>query len=105
MKFLIALALLAVAVSARPDVAVKTQELDITPEGSFKYNYELDDGTAANAEGDANNVSGSYKYKTPEGENVEINYVADAFGYQPQGTHVPAQLAKIFSYIRSTYKA
>nr|XP_019545185.2 larval cuticle protein LCP-17-like [Aedes albopictus]XP_019545617.2 larval cuticle protein LCP-17-like [Aedes albopictus] len=104
MKFLIALTVLVAVASARPDVMVKNQELDITPDGTFKHQYELDDGTAAGAEGNANNVNGFYRYRTPEGENVEISYVADALGYQPQGAHVPAQLTKVLNYIRSNYK-
>lgn len=100
----IALALLIAVASARPDVMVKNQELDISPDGTFKHNYELDDGTLVRAEGDANTVNGLYRYKSPQGENVEITYVADALGYHPQGAQVPAQLTKVLNYIRSNYK-
>lgn len=93
-----------VASEARPEVMVKTQELDIAADGTFKHNLELDDGTVARAEGDANNVNGYYKYPTPEGETVEVTYVADALGYHPQGKYVPAQLAKVLNYIRTNLK-
>ncbi|XP_055612708.1 larval cuticle protein LCP-17-like [Uranotaenia lowii] len=106
MKSLVILSLFMVIMStvARPEVMVKTQELDIASDGTFKHNYELDDGTVARAEGDANNVNGFFKYQTPEGENVEITYMADALGYHPQGSHIPAHLTKVLNYIRSTNK-
>lgn len=34
-------------------------------------------------------AQGSYSYTSPEGERVEVSYIADANGFQPQGSHIP----------------
>lgn len=34
-------------------------------------------------------VSGSYKYKDPEGNDIVVTYTADEKGFVPQGAHFP----------------
>lgn len=34
-------------------------------------------------------AQGKYSFTSPEGEHIEISYVADENGYQPQGSHIP----------------
>jgi Ni,Fe-hydrogenase III small subunit len=34
-------------------------------------------------------VSGSYRYKDPEGNDIVVNYIADENGFVPQGAHLP----------------
>lgn len=94
----------AIVASARPESVIKVQELEISPDGTFKHAYELDDGTAAQAVGDADKVNGNYRYISPEGEKVEVTYLADGLGYHPQGAQVPAQIQKVLSYIRTNLK-
>lgn len=32
---------------------------------------------------------GNYKYKTPEGDQIEVEYTADEFGFRAVGAHIP----------------
>ncbi|XP_043648538.1 larval cuticle protein 65Ag1-like [Drosophila teissieri] len=102
MKFLIVfVALFAVALAAPPssssDAQVLRSESDVGPE-SFKYLYETSDGSAAQAEGQLNNVGsenealvvrGSYSFVADDGITYTVNYIADENGFQPQGAHLP----------------
>ncbi|XP_055618274.1 pupal cuticle protein Edg-78E-like [Toxorhynchites rutilus septentrionalis] len=94
----------AIVASAPAETLIKVQELEINPDGTFRHAYELDDGTAAQAVGDADKVNGNYMYISPEGEKVEVTYLADGLGYHPQGSQIPAQLQKVLSYIRTNLK-
>lgn len=62
-------------------------------DGSYSYNYETENGIAAQEEGatngDKTEAHGGYSYISPEGEQIKIEYVADENGYQPKGSHVP----------------
>lgn len=67
--------------------------------GQYSFNFLTGDGVARteqgslvpNAEGTANVVvqRGGYRYYLPNGELVEINYIADDKGYRATGTHIP----------------
>ena len=47
-------------------------------------------------------VQGSYSYQSPEGQ-VQVNYVADEFGYQPTGAHIhPAILEAVRRQVSCT---
>ncbi|XP_043649354.1 pupal cuticle protein Edg-78E [Drosophila teissieri] len=81
---------------------------DIQPEGNYNYQYETSNGIAAQEAGiGGNHASGGYSYYSPEGELVQISYVADANGYQPQGAllptppPIPAAILKSLEYIRT----
>ncbi|XP_001600141.2 cuticle protein CP14.6 [Nasonia vitripennis] len=94
---------LAVASSAPTDssspVPILRQALDgPNPDGSYNYNYETGDGTKAEESGSLRNVGseneaiaaqGSYSYTDPEGNVIEVKYIADENGFQPQGAHLP----------------
>lgn len=41
------------------------------------------------AESPSISVQGSYKYIAPDGQEVEVTYIADENGFQPQGSHIP----------------
>jgi hypothetical protein len=87
---------------AKPAEVVQN-DLEVEADG-FKYAYEIDDGTAAQAVGTNNNHEGSYKWTSPEGENFEVKYVADENGYQPTGAHIPVPhplILKAIEYIRA----
>ena len=67
------------------------------------YSYSTDDGvnreesgsTFQSAEGDINEIRGSYSWTSPEGETFTLSYVANEHGFQPQGAHVPRNNAQL----------
>lgn len=77
--------------------------------------YETDNGISAQESAQtrqigndlAQAVQGSYSYTSPEGEVVQISYVADENGYQASGSHiptpppVPAAILRALEYIRA----
>ena len=63
---------------------------EIYPDGAYEYGYETSNGISASEQGIAGKaVQGQAKWTSPEGEAVELTYVADENGYQPQGSHLP----------------
>lgn len=65
------------------------------------YSYETENGIKAEETGTLKRASspdktdvivsqGSYSYTSPEGELIQVTYVADDVGgFQPQGAHLP----------------
>lgn len=53
----------------------------------------------------AKSAQGSYSYTSPEGVQIQVNYVADENGYQPDSAAlptpppVPAAIARALEYI------
>lgn len=65
------------------------REDDVRPDG-FSTKSETDNHIVDNREGDKDgNIHGSYSWISPEGEKIEITYVADEHGYQPSGAAIP----------------
>lgn len=69
-------------------------------DGSFNYAYENGDGTRQQQTGqlkqsnfDPKNVGeavqGEYSYQGDDGQNYQVTYIADEFGYRAQGAHLP----------------
>lgn len=65
---------------------------------SYEYNYQTSNGISAGATGTLKEISkdesaivskGQYSYKTSDGENISISYIADENGFQPQGSILP----------------
>ncbi|KAH8268756.1 hypothetical protein KR018_000984 [Drosophila ironensis] len=81
---------------------------DIQPEGNYQYNYETSNGIAAQESGiGGNHATGGFSWYSPEGELVQISYLADENGYQPSGNllptppPIPAAILKSLEYIRT----
>ncbi|XP_052846138.1 pupal cuticle protein Edg-78E-like [Drosophila gunungcola] len=81
---------------------------DIAPEGHYSYAYETSNGIAAQESGlGGHQANGGFSWYSPEGELVQIQYVADENGYQPQGAllptppPIPAAILKSLEYIRT----
>ncbi|XP_011500283.1 PREDICTED: endocuticle structural glycoprotein SgAbd-8-like [Ceratosolen solmsi marchali] len=80
-------------------IAIVRQAQDISPEGSYSYSYETENGIAAaelgeprviNEEGAAAIAAqGQFQYTAPDGTPIAVSYVADENGFQPQGAHLP----------------
>lgn len=43
----------------------------------------------AGSDNEAEEVHGSYSYTSPEGQVITVNYIANEFGFQPVGDHIP----------------
>lgn len=43
----------------------------------------------AGSENEAEEVHGSYTYTSPEGQTITVNYIANEYGFQPSGDHLP----------------
>ncbi|XP_012286591.1 endocuticle structural glycoprotein SgAbd-8 [Orussus abietinus] len=68
------------------------------PDGSYSYSYETGNGIQAQEEGHLNNAGseseamsaqGGFSYTAPDGTPIQLTYVADENGFQPQGAHLP----------------
>ncbi|XP_049822713.1 endocuticle structural glycoprotein SgAbd-2-like [Aethina tumida] len=78
-------------------IPILRQDQDVREDGSYSYNYETGNGIAAQEQASvravgqdlAKSAQGSYSYTSPEGELVQISYVADENGYQAAGSHIP----------------
>ncbi|XP_044266475.1 endocuticle structural glycoprotein SgAbd-8-like [Tribolium madens] len=103
MKIFVALAVLAVAASAQrgseKDAPIVKQEQEVNFDGSYHSSYETGNGIAAqeqgqlknagNPEAEAEEVQGSFQYTAPDGTPIVLQYVANEYGFQPQGAHLP----------------
>ncbi|KAM0732567.1 Endocuticle structural glycoprotein SgAbd-1 [Formica fusca] len=118
MKFLVvSLALVAVVVAQHQQqpVAILRQAQDISPEGSYNYAYETENGISASEQGSPQPVGpkgepvvvaqGQYQYTAPDGTPIAVSYSADENGYHPQGAHlpvappVPEQIQRAVDYV------
>ncbi|XP_063700329.1 endocuticle structural glycoprotein ABD-4-like [Culicoides brevitarsis] len=95
------------------------QDFNIEPDGSYQSSYQTSNGIAAQESGTLKQTgnpeaptvvvaSGSFSYTSPEGEQIQVNYVADdEGGYQPQGAHlptpppIPPAIARALEYLQS----
>ncbi|KAJ2947177.1 hypothetical protein O0L34_g16536 [Tuta absoluta] len=77
------------ASSSDQNAEVVRYDNEIGPDGSFRYSFETNNGIAAEAQGNADSAQGSYSYTADDGTPISVSYVADANGYQPQGSHFP----------------
>ncbi|XP_072382531.1 uncharacterized protein [Diabrotica undecimpunctata] len=62
-------------------------------DGHYSYSYETENGISAQEEGFVQNegksAQGAFSYTSPEGEQISLEYTADANGFVPKGSHVP----------------
>ncbi|CAG9769050.1 unnamed protein product [Ceutorhynchus assimilis] len=119
-KTIIFSALVALVVSTSPSanptpqVPVVSQDFDLAPDGSYKFNFESADGIKQEQHGApkvvdkdvvVEVVAGSASYTDLEGGKHEISYVADENGYQPIGADIPVapkippMIARALQYI------
>ncbi|XP_050307306.1 larval cuticle protein LCP-17-like [Anthonomus grandis grandis] len=85
--------------SAGSDAAAEVLRADsnISPDGSYQYGYETQNGIAAQVQGQLKQVGaefgnvaqGSFSFTSAEGVPVSVQYVADENGFQPQSDVLP----------------
>ncbi|XP_030385795.1 pupal cuticle protein Edg-78E-like [Scaptodrosophila lebanonensis] len=75
---------------------------------NYRYEWQTSNGISAQESGiGGDHATGGFSYYSPEGELVQLNYVADANGFQPAGSHVPtpppipAAIIRSLEYIRT----
>ncbi|KAK9869770.1 hypothetical protein WA026_003502 [Henosepilachna vigintioctopunctata] len=88
------------------NATIVNQTDETNADGSFNFSFETSDGVrvqqngflkkleaasknAEEGDGFVQVLMGSYSYTAPNGEVIQLQYVADENGYQPQGTHIP----------------
>ncbi|XP_068206651.1 cuticle protein AM1274-like [Palaemon carinicauda] len=80
---------------APPPVAILRDERDHKEDGTFTYEFEGDNGIIVSESGSPTGPegavvhTGNYKYTAPDGTEVEVTYVADENGFQPQSDLLP----------------
>ncbi|XP_068206655.1 cuticle protein AMP1A-like [Palaemon carinicauda] len=78
-----------------PPVAILRDDRTQDEFGSFSVDFEADNGIVFSQSGSPNGPedsvvkSGVYAYTAPDGTFVEVKYVADENGYQPQSDLLP----------------
>ncbi|CAH1983142.1 unnamed protein product [Acanthoscelides obtectus] len=85
--------------SEEPIPIVRYENEGVNPDGSYQWNYETGNNiiaqeqgqlkNAGNAENEAMEVTGSYEYVADDGTKIQVTYIANENGFQPQGDHLP----------------
>ncbi|XP_059351113.1 endocuticle structural glycoprotein SgAbd-3-like [Daphnia carinata] len=103
MKFIIALAFLALALAApqgdKKPIEIISSNSEMNADGSYSFNFESADGTKMSESGNQKKVGpkdedigtvskGSYSYTSPDGVIITANLVADENGFQATGDHL-----------------
>ncbi|XP_043206278.1 uncharacterized protein DDB_G0285291-like [Amphibalanus amphitrite] len=80
-------------------VPILRQSNNQSPEGSFQYDYASADSIEVEAQGEQRQIGdgvgtvmqGSYSYVAPNGELIEVRWIADENGFQPIVSRSPSQ--------------
>ncbi|XP_033207878.1 endocuticle structural glycoprotein SgAbd-2-like [Belonocnema kinseyi] len=83
--------------AAARQIGIRSQSSDISPDGSYTWQYETENGIVASEsgspksspEGQSQAVQGSYSYTAPDGTPITVNYIADENGFRASGAHLP----------------
>lgn len=96
---IILLSLAAVISAANEPIAIVRQEQDISPDGSYFVRWESANGITFEEQGaqrnsgqkdkEAEEVRGSAAWTAPNGEKINLGWLADANGAVFQGAHLP----------------
>ncbi|XP_018574964.1 endocuticle structural glycoprotein SgAbd-8-like [Anoplophora glabripennis] len=71
---------------------------EVNIDGSYQWSFEADNGISAQESGQIKNANsqdpieeaqGSFQYTGPDGAAIQLQYVANENGFQPQGAHLP----------------
>ncbi|EDS32500.1 pupal cuticle protein 78E [Culex quinquefasciatus] len=109
-EFIIVSALAAVALAQNPDAEAQiiASDSEVNPDGSYRWNYETSNGIRAQEEGvGGQSAQGSASWTDRDGTPIQLTYVADVNGFQPQGAHLPregpapAHVLKTLEFIRA----
>ena len=86
------------------------------PDGSYSWSYETGNGIQAQEQGELKNAGtenegmsaqGSFSYTADDGTPIQLTYIADENGFQPQGAHlptpppIPEEILRALEYIQA----
>ncbi|EGI60084.1 PREDICTED: endocuticle structural glycoprotein SgAbd-2-like [Acromyrmex echinatior] len=82
---------------AKPFIGIRSQHKDTSPDGSYSFNYETENGISVSEsgypqvgpQGQTEVVQGSFSYHAPDGTPITIQYTADENGFHAEGAHIP----------------
>ncbi|KAK9869772.1 hypothetical protein WA026_003504 [Henosepilachna vigintioctopunctata] len=86
------------AVTKEPIPIIKYVNEGVGPDGSYQWSFETGNGIQAEEQGqlkdagtdkEALQVQGSAKWTSDDGTPIQLTYIADENGFQPQGDHLP----------------
>ncbi|XP_037907610.1 endocuticle structural glycoprotein ABD-4 [Hermetia illucens] len=81
-----------------PPIPIIKLESELKGDGSYQYEYETGNGIQAQEMGFVKSqgmkdhikvAEGFFSYTSPEGKEIQVQYIADENGFQPQGDHLP----------------
>nr|WJW74114.1 endocuticle structural glycoprotein Abd-4 [Propylea japonica] len=78
-------------------IAILKQQQDVGPDGSYQWSYETENGIQAEERGALKSGSpdpileatGGFAYTADDGTPIQLQYIANENGFQPQGAHLP----------------
>ncbi|CAH0558103.1 unnamed protein product [Brassicogethes aeneus] len=80
-------------------VPILSQDQEVNFDGSYRTSYETGNGISAQEQGQLKNagnkdaeveeVQGSFQFTAPDGTPIQLQYIANENGFQPQGAHLP----------------
>ncbi|KAL0132056.1 hypothetical protein PUN28_000078 [Cardiocondyla obscurior] len=81
----------------RPFYAILRQTQDASPDGSYSYSYDTENGISVAETGQPKNIGpnqiesvrGQYSYTAPDGTPIVVTYSADENGFVASGAHLP----------------
>ncbi|EZA58814.1 hypothetical protein DMN91_009092 [Ooceraea biroi] len=81
----------------RPYYAILRQTQDSSPDGSYSYSYDTENGISVAEAGQPKNIGpnqiesvrGQYSYTAPDGTPILVTYTADENGFLASGAHLP----------------
>ncbi|KAJ8942544.1 hypothetical protein NQ318_021946 [Aromia moschata] len=84
---------------ADPIIPIISQDQDVSFDGSYRTAFESANGirfqeqgvlkNPGNKDAEAEEVQGVVSYKAPDGTPIQLSYLANENGFQPQGAHLP----------------
>uniref|UniRef100_T1IZH0 Uncharacterized protein n=1 Tax=Strigamia maritima TaxID=126957 RepID=T1IZH0_STRMM len=66
-----------------------TYSLNLNPDGSYSYNYDLNDQGKSESRQPDGEVVGKFHFTGKDGQRKSIEYTAGRGGFQPVGDHIP----------------
>lgn len=79
-------------------IPITSYKNEVSHDGSYQYSYSTGNGIQADESGYLKNrgsqnqaqvAQGSYSYTAPNGQLIQVRYIADENGFRAEGNHLP----------------